>query len=520
MFEGKLATDIGLTTMVVRDRTLEDIFGAKQAGFYKDKYTRGFEGEVLSYKHRYKDRYFYTTLSPIFAHNEVVEVIGSSIEITSYEEAEHRIQHMASHDPLTDLPNRSKLQNDLSHLIERNPKVSILFCNLDRFKYVNDAMGYMGGDKVIKMMAKRIQTVLSSEDLLYRLGGDEFMICLTNGQSSEDIAALGQEILQKIMQPIHLMDKQIFITARIGAARHPIDSSSSDELISFANLAMQSCKHNGRHNFLFYTPSMNQYHDHQISIEGDLREAITRDELQLYYQPKVNVETGYISGMEALVRWNHPVKGFISPGEFIPIAEETGLITQLDEWVLNEACRQNQQWMEAGYAPERVAVNVSANEIQRTDFAEKVNRVLQETCLDPQFLEIEVTENSVMQNTEQCIRTMQDLKALGVSLSIDDFGTGYSSLSYLRKFPIHYLKIDQTFIKGVLHDPSDSEIVKVMIQLADAFKLEVVAEGVENAEVLQFLQDNHCAYYQGYYFSKPLPPEEMEKLLTKKQTYS
>ncbi|MBA2176441.1 EAL domain-containing protein [Halobacillus locisalis] len=520
MFEGKLAKDIGLTTMVVRSRKLEDIFGEKQSAFYKDKYTRGFNGEVLSYKHRYKDRYFYTTLSPIFAHNEVVEVIGSSIEITSYEEAEHRIQHMASHDPLTDLPNRSKLQKDLSNLIERNPKVSILFCNLDRFKYVNDAMGYMGGDKVIKIMADRIQSVLSPEDLLYRLGGDEFMICLPNGQSSEEIAVIGQEVLQKIMQPIHLMDKQIFITARIGAARHPVDSSSSDELISFANLAMQSCKHNGRHNFLFYTPNMNQYHDHQISIEGDLREAITRNELQLYYQPKVNVETGYISGMEALVRWNHPEKGFISPGEFIPIAEETGLITQLDEWVLNEACRQNQQWMEAGYAAERVAVNVSANEIQRTDFAEKVNRVLQETCLDPQFLEIEVTENSVMQNTDQCIRTMQDLKTLGVSLSIDDFGTGYSSLSYLRKFPIHYLKIDQTFIKGVLHDPSDSEIVKVMIQLADAFKLEVVAEGVENAEVLQFLQENHCAYYQGYYFSKPLPPEEMEKLLTKKQTYS
>lgn len=520
LFEGKLAEDIGLTTENVLHRSLEDIFGKDKAKFYKKKYERGFQGEVISYKHSYQDRYFYTTLSPVLHGGRIVEVIGSSIEITSYEEAEHRIQHMASHDLLTDLPNRGKLQTDLPALIEEHETVTLLFCNLDRFKYVNDALGYIAGDQVIKLMATRIKSVLKEGDRLYRLGGDEFMVCLLNDQTSEDISKIGHCILQKIVQPIHIMGKQIFITARIGVARHPTDCSSADELMGCANVAMHYCKHNGRHNFLFYTPDMNQYHHHQISIEGDLREAISRNELHLNYQPKVDVKTGFISGMEALVRWNHPEKGFISPGEFIPLAEETGLITQVDEWVLKEACRQNQEWIDAGYAPERVAVNVSANEIQRTDFVRKVKRILEETGLESQFLEIEVTENSVMQNTEQCIQTMQDLKALGVALSIDDFGTGYSSLSYLRKFPIHYLKIDQAFIKGILHDPSDSEIVKAMIQLADAFKLEVVAEGVENEEVLHFLRENGCSYYQGYYFSKPLPPEEMEKQLVRKQKYS
>ncbi|TGB03920.1 EAL domain-containing protein [Halobacillus salinus] len=520
LFEGKLAEDIGLTTDTVQNRSLEDIFGKSKALFYQTKYERGFQGEVLSYKHCYQDRYFYTTLSPVMQGSKIAEVIGSSIEITSYEEAEHRIEHMASHDPLTDLPNRGKLQADLPTLLKKHEKVTLMFCNLDRFKYINDAMGYIAGDQVIKLMAKRIESILPKGDMLYRLGGDEFMVCLLNDHSSEDIAKLGQSVLREISNPIRIMGKQIFITARIGVARHPTDCSRADELIGCANVAMHYCKQNGRHNFLFYTPDMNQYHDYRITIEGDLREAISRNELHLNYQPKVNVKTGFISGMEALVRWNHPEKGFISPGEFIPLAEETGLITQVDEWVLKEACRQNQEWIEDGYAPERVAVNVSANEIQRTDFADKVRRILDETGLAPQFLEIEVTENSVMQNTDQCIRTMQDLKALGVSLSIDDFGTGYSSLSYLRKFPIHYLKIDQAFIKGVLHDPSDSEIVKVMIQLAEAFKLEVIAEGVENEEVLHFLIENGCDYYQGYYFSKPLPPEEMEKSLVKKQSYS
>ncbi|MGP4075340.1 putative bifunctional diguanylate cyclase/phosphodiesterase [Halobacillus sp. K22] len=520
LFEGKLAKDLGLTTALVKGKSLEELFTYEQAAFFRQKYVLGFLGKTISYKHFYKGRYFQTTLSPIQENGRVTEFIGSSVEVTSYEEAEQRIEHMASHDHLTNLPNRNRLHKDFTDFSSAASPFTIMFCNLDRFKYVNDTMGHMAGDQVLLLMAERIQRSLSAKDQLYRMGGDEFVVCLEGEHSPSEIVRLGKEILHNIRHPINLLGRQFFITASLGAAQYPKDGSTVAQLLSSADIAMHFCKRNGGQNLLFYLPNMNQHYETVITLEGDLRQAITGNELYLHYQPKVDIRTGYISGMEALVRWEHPKRGRVSPAEFIPVAEETGLINQLDEWVLKEACRQNQEWIDHGYAPERVAVNVSANEIQRNDFSEKVRRILMETRLEPQYLEIEVTENSVMRNTEQCIQTMQDLRSMGVSLSIDDFGTGYSSLSYLRQFPIHYLKIDQAFIKRVLTDPSDAEIVKTMIQLADAFKLEVVAEGIEDQDVLDFLRENECAYYQGYYFSKPLPPHEMEKLLIKKQIYS
>ena len=519
MFEGKLAQDIGLTTEKVNGRTLEEIFGNHSSLFYKEKYSLGFSGEVVSYKHHYQGRTFYTTLSPVGVKGGVQEVIGSSLEITSYEEAESKIKHMASHDPLTDLPNRIKLLSDLSIKIEECSSFTVIFCNLDRFKYVNDAFGHFAGDQVIQMMAERLSSLTAESGRLYRVGGDEFIITLCGEHSQKEVRTLGDRIIQNLSLPIRSFGKQFFITASIGVAQYPLDASKSTDLIMCADVALQYSKMNGRQLLSFYKPEMNRDYNQLLSLEGDLREAISKNQLSLYYQPKVDVQTGYVSGMEALVRWHHPEKGMISPGQFIPIAEETGIITQLDDWVLREACKQSQNWIDRGYAPERIAVNVSANEIQRRDFAGKVYTILNETGLEARYLEIEVTEDSVMQNTEQCIRTMQDLKAMGISLSIDDFGTGYSSLSYLRKFPIHYLKIDQAFIKGVLTDPSDAEIVKAMIHLADAFKLEVVAEGVEHEEVLVFLRENNCAYYQGYYFSEPVSATEIERYLSKKQEY-
>ncbi len=521
MFEGKLAQDIELTTDKVQGKTLVELFGEQRAAFYNAQYQSAFQGNSISYKHQYHNRSFYSTLSPVEENGEVVEIIGSSIEITSHEEAELKIQHMARHDPLTDLPNRAKLQSDLDQWLayQTYDEITALFCNLDRFKYVNDALGHMAGDQVLQIMAKRILSCLDSADSMYRIGGDEFILLIKEGRSKQEILRLGRRILKVIEQPLRLMNRDFFITASIGVSQYPERAESIEEIIGRADIAMHYCKLKGRHNILFYTEQMDRFYNQIISLEGDLRKALSRNELSLHYQPKVNVTTGFISGMEALVRWEHPERGTISPGEFIPVAEETGLISQVDDWVMYEACRQNQQWIDQGYAPERVAVNVSANEIQRNDFAEKVHQVLRATQMEPQYLEIEVTENSVMQNTEDCIRTMQDLKAMGVSLAIDDFGTGYSSLSYLRQFPIHFLKIDQDFIKDVLKDPSDAEIVKAMIQLGEAFKLEVIAEGVEREDVLDFLKENDCAYYQGYHFSKPLAPDDMEKLLTRKQTY-
>ncbi|MFC7061902.1 EAL and GGDEF domain-containing protein [Halobacillus seohaensis] len=521
MFEGKLARDIGLTTNYVTGKTLLELFGPDQSLFYKQQYEKAFRGHSFSYKHSYNHRHFHTTLSPIEEEGTISEIIGSTVEVTMYEEAESKIRHMTYHDPLTDLPNRRKLYADLNRLLDKsilNPAVTVLFCDLDRFKYVNDALGHVSGDQVIQVVGTRINSCLERDMYLYRLTGDEFMVVMKGSATKQKVLQMGRKVLDCVKQPILLKGQEIIVTASIGVACSSA-GETSQKLIAHADIAKHYCKVRGRDSVLYYTADMNRSYNQHLTLESSLRKAILNQELTLYYQPKVDVETGYLSGMEALVRWKDSEKGWISPGEFIPLAEEAGVISQIDEWVLYEACRQNKEWIDRGYAPERVAVNVSANEIQHDNFAEKVKAVLIKTGLPAKYLEIEVTENSVMKNTEECIRTMQNLKSMGVTLSIDDFGTGYSSLSYLRQFPIHYLKIDQTFIRNVRTDPSDAEIVKAIIQLADAFKLGVVAEGVECEKVLNFLKELHCQSYQGFYFSKPLPPENIEKLMTKKMEY-
>nr|WP_245345457.1 bifunctional diguanylate cyclase/phosphodiesterase [Halobacillus andaensis] len=429
---------------------------------------------------------------------------------------------MADHDPLTTLPNRRKLHADLEQLIDipsTYPHVTLMFCDIDRFKYINDALGHVAGDQVLQIVAQRIQSCLRDHMSLYRMSGDEYMIVVTDDVWASNLIQLGEKVLDDIRQPITLSGKEIVVTLSIGVASTTCNASTSQELIAHADMSNHYCKVQGGDRVLVYTDKMKESYNQLFSLESDLRKAILHKELSLIYQPKVDVSTGYLNGLEALVRWKHPEKGWISPGEFIPLAEEVGLIAQIDEWVLYEACRQNKEWLDRGFAPERIAVNISASEIQQLHFAEKVERVLRETGLPAKFLEIEVTESSVMQNTENCMQTMQSLKVLGVTLSMDDFGTGYSSLSYLRQFPLHYLKIDQTFIRSVRTNPSDAEIVKAIIQLADAFKLGVIAEGVECEEVLNFLKENQCETYQGYYYSKPLPPEKVEKMLSIKSEY-
>ncbi|MBM7553692.1 EAL and GGDEF domain-containing protein [Thalassobacillus pellis] len=523
MYEGKLAKELGLTTDYVKGKGLNDIFGPVKASYLREKYKEAFMGKSITYKHKYKDRYLFTMLSPIEENNRVVELVGSSVDITVHAEAELRIRHMAYHDPLTDLPNRRKMQIDMEKWLQEleihGGSITIFICDIDRFKYINDALGHAIGDEVIQLIAGRTKEVIGKHGELYRLGGDEFLIALRDIQTKEDIRKLGDMVLKRIGHPINLTGKEFFITASIGIAQYPEAGNTVGKLIGNADIAMHYCKVNGRQGLLFYTPTMNDYYNDLISLEGDLREAISKGELMLYYQPKIDVRTGLLVGMEALVRWNHKVRGFIPPDKFIPIAEETGLIVQLGEWVLFEACRQNQAWIEEGYAPERVAVNVSAEEIQRYDFSERVKGILKQTGMPPEFLELEITENSVMQNTELCIQTMQELRGLGIVLSIDDFGTGYSSLAYLRKFPINFLKIDKSFIKDIETDPSDAEIVKAMIQLGHTFKLEVVGEGVEKRTILDFLRLHGCDYYQGYHFSKPLPPEDFRAFLMEKSEY-
>ncbi|KGX92991.1 hypothetical protein N781_14055 [Pontibacillus halophilus JSM 076056 = DSM 19796] len=517
LFEGKLAGVLGMSTAIVNGKKLQDLFGKDKAAFLQRHYERAFEGEEVSYKERFYEKYLYTNLSPVIENGKVIEVIGSSVDITDHEEAELRVRYIAYHDPLTDLPNRRKLRENVDRSIElsrsNGRSFAVLFLDLNRFKYINDAFGHRYGDQVLVTIAERVLEILGYQDELYRFSGDEFVIVVNDAEDLDYVENLGNEVLKQIERPIMIREKEFFLTASMGVTIYPLGGFTCDQLISHADIAMQYCKLHKGQGVVIYSPNMNEtYHD-MVNLEGDLRRALQAHELELYYQPKVNVQTGEISGMEALIRWTHPQKGLLSPAKFIPVAEETGLIIQMGEWVIFEACRQNQEWLLEGYPPQRVAVNVSAIELQRHNFSKKVEQILENTGLPPEYLEIEITENSIMQNTEECMQTLKELREMGVKLSIDDFGTGYSSLGYLPRFPLNYLKIDQTFIQNLKCNQNNAEIVKAVIQLAHTFNLEVIAEGVEDEHVLQFLKEEGCEYYQGFYFSKPLSPEMFEHLL-------
>ncbi|SDM70002.1 putative bifunctional diguanylate cyclase/phosphodiesterase [Sediminibacillus halophilus] len=514
MIKGRLAKTLGLPTELGEGIYLEDFLQLEQAERFKEKYKHAFLGEEVNFKMEFNELYLYFTLAPIRENGEVVEVVGSAVDITSLEEAEQQVRHLAYHDQLTGLPNRSKLAEDLDVWIAQdNGPFVIFYCDLDRLKYINDAMGQFAGDQVISTIAKRIEDVTWGQGNLYRYGGDEFIFVLQDDCTDEAMEQIGNVILKQINKPLIIAGKEFFITCSIGISRFGSHGKTSEQLINHAGIAMHYCKVNGRNGKLVYSKEMNQTYNDLILLEGELRRALTKEELTLYYQPKIDVNSGEIIGMEALTRWFHPERGFISPQRFITLAEETGLIIQLGEWVIKEACRQQKQWKEAGFKMQRVAINVSALEIQRKDFTAKVRNILKETGVPPQCLELEITENSVMQNTEECIETMNELREMGITLSIDDFGTGYSSFGYLRKFPINHLKIDQSFIRDAFHEPSNAEIVKAMIQLAHTFGVKVVAEGVEERAALDFLKHQNCDYYQGYYFSRPVPAEEFENML-------
>ncbi|WP_229666668.1 EAL domain-containing protein [Paraliobacillus quinghaiensis] len=516
LIEGKLTKKLDIHTENTYDQPLDIVFKNTDNLHVIEKFDRVFAGEEkeTTFKHQHGSFFLYSLLTPIMENDEVIEVVGSSIDITSLENAEKRIRYLAFHDQLTDLPNRSKLRDDMKELVDQADQFSsfaVLYCDIDRLKHINDTLGDFLGDQVIQMIAKRLNNAIKDNGSLYRFGGDEFVAIIEG--TKEEIDRLSEKMLCEIKQPISLQGHEFFVTSSIGISLFGVDSFNAEALMNHASIAVHYCKVNGRNSRLFYTPKMNKMYNDILLMEGEIRKALYHNDFELYYQPQINVHTGEVIGLEALIRWYHKEKGYIPPSEFIPLAEECGLITQIGEWVIRKACNQHVIWIEKGFKPIRIAVNVSAIELQRFDFANKVAVIMEETNMDPAYLELEITENSVMRNTEDCIKTMNALRDMGVSLSIDDFGTGYSSFGYLRKFPINFLKIDQSFVKNVLAESSNAEIIKAMIQLAHTFGLKVVAEGVEEQEVLDLLQKQQCDYYQGYFFSKPIPPDKLEQLL-------
>ena len=459
------------------------------------------------------------------------EVIALIRDVTERKVAEEQIAFLAYHDSLTALPNSRLFKDRLEHAIsqaERGNKIlAIMFLDLDRFKLINDTMGHSAGDELLKITSQRlIEAVRKTDSIalnangnassIARFGGDEFTILLDDVENIQAIIRIAERIVENVSQPLMLERQEVHISTSIGIAIYPDDGKQADVILKHADSAMYHAKAQGRNNFQFFTEEMNKSSIELLSLENNLHKALVQNELCLYYQPQVSVVTGQLVGMEALIRWQHPERGFVSPGVFIPLAEETGMIMQIGEWVFREACSQGVSWLNAGYKLEKISVNLSARQLKDEGLPVLIALILEETGMPADKLCIELTETALILEPDVALARLTKIKELGVSLSLDDFGTGYSSLSYLKRFPIDTLKIDQAFIRDVKVDHEDAALVKAIIAMAHGLGMEVIAEGVEIQEQLEFLGANACDTIQGYLFSRPLPAKEMIGLLLKK----
>jgi diguanylate cyclase (GGDEF)-like protein/PAS domain S-box-containing protein len=428
-----------------------------------------------------------------------------------------QMTHSAEHDYLTGLPNRMLLNDRIKQAIALAPRhnkhVALLFLDLDGFKHINDSLGHPLGDKLLQSVAKRLVECVRASDTVSRQGGDEFVVLLSEIEQSEDAAITARRMLKAVAQP-HSVDQHDFhVTTSLGVSVYPDDGLDAETLIKNADTAMYQAKENGRQGFQFFKPAMNIRAVERQSIEESLRRALERQEFALHYQPKINLMTRTMTGAEALIRWTHPTRGLISPAQFIPVAEDCGLILPIGTWVLREACEQARAWMDAGLPATTMAVNVSALEFRHESFLENLFAILAKTGLDPSLLELEITESVLMKHAASAAAILQTIRESGIRVTVDDFGTGYSSLSYLRKFPVDSLKIDQSFVRQISVEGDDSTIVRAVIGMALGLKLRVIAEGVETQEEVAFLRACRCEEAQGYYFSRPVPAERFATLL-------
>lgn len=424
-----------------------------------------------------------------------------------------KMARLAQYDGLTDLPNRALLQDRITQAIAQAKRtgapLAVLFVDLDRFKHINDSLGHTLGDALLQSVTARLLASVRASDTVSRRGGDEFVVLLPQLTSADGARLTAERIMAAVSAPHEIGEHVAHISASVGISVYPDDGEGTDELISGADAAMYHAKENGRNNVQFFTSQMNVRSLARRALEDSLREALCRQEFALHYQPKVNLETSEMTGVEALLRWQHPTRGLLAPGEFVTVAEECGLILPIGRWVLFEACRQAQAWQDQGLRPVPVAVNVSAIELRAKGFVEHVAAVLQETGLDAQYLELEVTESALMTRADATAAMLHALKDLGVRLAIDDFGTGYSSLSYLSRFPIDTLKIDGSFVQGMTAGGPDAAIIHAIIGLGRSLQQRVVAEGVETEEQMALLQRQQCGEGQGYFFCRPVPADQL-----------
>ncbi|MEH7234917.1 EAL domain-containing protein [Bacillus sp. JJ1562] len=451
-------------------------------------------------------------LTPIFDDKgNITFIVSVTRDISARVADKEMITYMAYHDQLTGLPNRSSLKKDLDTAVEEaeinNQNLALMFIDLDRFKFFNDSMGHVAGDHLLKEVGYRLASISQKSFKVFRQGGDEFIVILpnTSRELSEEFA---QSVNRAFEKPFLLEKKEFFISASIGISIFPTDGSDGNTLIKNADTALYRAKELGRSLYQYYSTDLQKHTSHLMNLETGLRKAIEKNELEIYYQPQLDLSTDKVTSFEALLRWKHPVLGFVSPAEFIPIAEDTGLILAIGEWIIQTVCRKLKQWKEDGYGPVSISINLSPKQFQQPELVKIIQQNIEQNQIYPGSLEFELTEGA-MQDPKSTLQTLSKLKEIGVRISVDDFGTGYSSLSYIKKLPIDTLKIDQSFVKDVLRDEKDAAITTTIIHLAQSLGLSVIAEGVEEEQQVEFFKIMGCHKVQGYFFSKPIPESEM-----------